>query len=55
MPERGTHSWYKCPISSCTKPQKMWERKDNFKQHVQRMHKEVKDSQIEDIVKRYVL
>ena len=31
---------YMCAAASCTNKDKIWPRLDNFKQHVQRMHKD---------------
>lgn len=48
---------YKCAAQHCEKPEKIWPRFDNFKQHVIRLHKdEHQDDRvtIEDIIKRYV-
>lgn len=31
---------YQCAASGCSKKDKIWPRLDNFKQHIERMHKE---------------
>lgn len=31
---------YKCAASTCTNKDKIWPRLDNFKQHIERMHKD---------------
>lgn len=48
-------SW-KCKASRCEKPEKVWPRFDNFKQHVMRLHKDEHNGdqkQIDEILKRY--
>lgn len=42
---------YKCVVPGCKDPNKVWDRKDNFKAHVKRMHTEV---DIDAIVEKFV-
>ncbi|EPS26002.1 hypothetical protein PDE_00938 [Penicillium oxalicum 114-2] len=37
-PERGPKMMYLCFGQNCPRPNKMWPRQDNFKQHLSRMH-----------------
>lgn len=41
---------YQCASENCRNKEKIWPRLDNFKQHVERMHK---DEDELDLIKRY--
>jgi hypothetical protein len=41
---------YQCASDSCRNKEKIWPRLDNFKQHIERMHKGEDDL---DLIKRY--
>jgi hypothetical protein len=41
---------YKCASETCRTKEKIWPRLDNFKQHIDRMHK---DEDVYDLIKRY--
>lgn len=43
---------YKCASKACRSKDKFWPRFDNFKQHVQRMHK---GENCDDLIRRYVI
>lgn len=43
---------YQCASPACTNKTKVWPRLDNFKQHINRMHK---DEDMYDLIKRYVV
>lgn len=40
---------YRCAASECTNKEKIWPRLDNFRQHVERMHK---DHDLSDLLAR---
>lgn len=40
---------YRCAATSCTNKDKIWPRLDNFKQHIERMHK---DEDIHNLIRR---
>jgi hypothetical protein len=40
---------YQCAVENCRNKEKIWPRLDNFKQHVERMHK---DEDVHDLVTR---
>ena len=42
---------YRCAIENCRNREKTWPRLDNFKQHVERMHK---DADVQDVIQRYI-
>lgn len=50
MTARAARKW-KCAVPSCKDPNKLWPRLDNFKQHLERMHKGI---DIESMIQRYV-
>lgn len=41
---------YQCASETCRNKEKIWPRLDNFKQHIERMHK---DEDHNDLIKRY--
>jgi hypothetical protein len=43
---------YRCAAEGCQTKSKIWPRLDNFKQHIERMHK---DHQTFDLIKRLVV
>ncbi|THZ49393.1 hypothetical protein D6C90_03516 [Aureobasidium pullulans] len=38
-PKHGPQAYYRCVLPTCSKREKIWTRKDNFKAHITRMHK----------------
>ncbi|KEQ70436.1 hypothetical protein M436DRAFT_75273 [Aureobasidium namibiae CBS 147.97] len=40
-PKHGPQSYYRCVLPICSKREKIWSRKDNFKAHISRMHKHI--------------
>ncbi|KAG9907949.1 TspO/MBR-related protein, partial [Aureobasidium melanogenum] len=40
-PKHGPQSYYRCVLPTCSKREKIWSRKDNFKAHISRMHKHI--------------
>ncbi|KAI5239833.1 hypothetical protein E4T47_01755 [Aureobasidium subglaciale] len=38
-PKHGPQNYYRCVLPTCSKRDKIWSRKDNFKAHITRMHK----------------
>lgn len=40
---------YRCAVENCRNKEKTWPRLDNFKQHVERMHK---DENVLDVIER---
>ncbi|CAD0110883.1 unnamed protein product, partial [Aureobasidium uvarum] len=50
-PKHGPQSFYRCAMPTCSKRDKVWSRKDNFKSHINRMHKDV-DMDINQLVAR---
>ncbi|CAD0095944.1 unnamed protein product [Aureobasidium vineae] len=40
-PKHGPQSYYRCVLPTCSKREKIWSRKDNFKAHIGRMHKHI--------------
>lgn len=51
---QGSHHYYKCTVELCPKRGRIWDRRDNFKQHLQRIHKELNTEQISECLKAYV-
>ncbi|KAG9996449.1 hypothetical protein KCU78_g17445, partial [Aureobasidium melanogenum] len=40
-PKHGPQSYYRCVLPTCSKREKIWSRKDNFKAHISRTHKHI--------------
>ena len=52
-PKHGPQSYYRCVLPTCSKREKIWSRKDNFKAHISRMHKHIA-MDIDQLVARWV-
>lgn len=44
--------YYRCALAGCPKAEKIWDRKDNFKAHLERMHKHLSGNEIESFVEQ---
>lgn len=54
LPQHGAGKYYRCIVPHCSKADKIWDRKDNFKAHVERTHKDVPKQDVDACVSRWV-
>jgi len=49
-PKHGANHYYKCVVPGCPKAERLWDRKDNFKQHIQRIHRSLSKAAMDDVL-----